>query len=294
MVDMVGNFIGKKYREVATGFMGILKDSKFYEEGVLTPEEFISAGDYLTTKCPTWKWCTANTLQDIKPVDYLPKEKQFLITTVRCPRRARDYEKSNKTTEQIVENDWVETNMEFYGNRKNEIIELDDDDIKSKNKIKNITDTEIQDIEDIENIPENKKEEIDEDFLVIEDNQDSNIINTRIYDVTVTYDFYYRVPRMWLKGYDENGIPLSDKEIAEDIMPEYLERSVTFELHPLSGGRCVSIHPCKHSLLMKKMIENFEIAGKKLEIYMSVVLLLKFLHSVVPTIQYDFTMDIDF
>jgi ubiquitin-like-conjugating enzyme ATG3 len=298
MVDKVSHFLGQKYREVASGFMNVLKDSKFYEEGVLTPEEYIYAGDYLTQKCPTWKWCSANTLQNIKPAEYLPKEKQFLTTTVRCPRRARDYEKSNKTTEKLIEDDWIETNTEFFGKRKqNEIIDIDN--IENTNKPiviqNNVNDLDIEVVEDdIEKQENNDIEVVNEDYFVVEDEQNSNVINTRTYDVTITYDFYYRVPRMWLKGYNEMGVPLSDIEISEDIMPEYLEKSVTFEAHPSTGVRCVSVHPCKHSLLMKKMIENFEIAGKKLEVYMSIVLLLKFLHSVVPTIQYDFTMDIDF
>jgi hypothetical protein len=36
---------------VATPFIGVLKDSKFLKEGVLTPEEFVIAGDQLTYKC---------------------------------------------------------------------------------------------------------------------------------------------------------------------------------------------------------------------------------------------------
>ena len=36
-------------------YSGPLKDSKFIEKGVLTPEEFIIAGEHLTHKCNTWK-----------------------------------------------------------------------------------------------------------------------------------------------------------------------------------------------------------------------------------------------
>lgn len=38
-----------------TPLMGVLKESKFYEKGVLTPEEFLIAGENLTHKCPTWE-----------------------------------------------------------------------------------------------------------------------------------------------------------------------------------------------------------------------------------------------
>jgi hypothetical protein len=37
-------------------FNPLLKDSKFKETGVLTPDEFVAAGDYLVYKCPTWQW----------------------------------------------------------------------------------------------------------------------------------------------------------------------------------------------------------------------------------------------
>lgn len=33
------------FMSIATPFMGVLKDSKFLETGVLTPEEFVIAGD---------------------------------------------------------------------------------------------------------------------------------------------------------------------------------------------------------------------------------------------------------
>lgn len=34
---------------------GTLKDSRFISDGVLTPEEYVAAGDHLTHKCPTWQ-----------------------------------------------------------------------------------------------------------------------------------------------------------------------------------------------------------------------------------------------
>jgi len=34
----------------------VLKDSKFTEKGVLTPQEFVIAGDHLVGKFPTWEY----------------------------------------------------------------------------------------------------------------------------------------------------------------------------------------------------------------------------------------------
>lgn len=290
MMDKFGHFIGEGYRDVAKKFMSVLKDSKFYEEGVLTPEEYIKAGDFLTQKCPTWKWCSAK----IK-VDYLPDDKQFLQTTVPCPMRVSEYEKINKTSEKLVDDDWVEANVNFYNRKKDD--EIKDIDIENSKQVV-VNNLEIlENYADIDIVREDNKiiyGEVNEDFIVVETNDDENVIKTRTYDVSVTYDFFYRVPRMWLTGYNENGIPLEDKEINEDIMMEYIDRTVTIEKHPHTGVKSVSIHPCKHSLLLLKMIENFERSGKRLEVHMSILLFLKFLHSVVPTIQYDFTMDINF
>ena len=33
---------------------GTLKETKFLEKGVLTPEEFVLDGDHLVNKCGTW------------------------------------------------------------------------------------------------------------------------------------------------------------------------------------------------------------------------------------------------
>lgn len=44
---------------------------------VLTPEEFVAAGDYLVHTCPTWSW-EAGDAKKARP--FLPPTKQFLIT----------------------------------------------------------------------------------------------------------------------------------------------------------------------------------------------------------------------
>lgn len=297
-MDKVSHSIGEYYRSVAKKFMSELKESKFYEKGVLTPKEYEFAGDFLTQKCPTWKWCSAKN-----SVDYLPKEKQYLMTTVRCPRRAVDYEKQNRTTETVIDDDWVEANANFYNRKKEEkILDIDDQGQSNPKQVmiefkdnyldKN-TDIDIV-VDEFQQEKQNDPIEIDieDDFQVIDVND--NIIKTRTYDVSVTYDFFYQVPRMWLTGYSEDGGLLTDEQAKEDIMIEYTDKTVTIEPHPHSGVKSLSIHPCKHSHLLMRMIEQFENAGKTLEVYMSILLFLKFLHSVVPTIEYDFTMDIDF
>ena len=66
-------------------FAPVLRESKFKECGLITPDEFVVAGDYLTSKFPAWSWCQG---EPSKTRDYLPKNKQFLmIRNVPCLRR---------------------------------------------------------------------------------------------------------------------------------------------------------------------------------------------------------------
>ena len=40
---------------IVANMQGTLKETKFLEKGVLTPEEFVLAGDHLCAKCGTWQ-----------------------------------------------------------------------------------------------------------------------------------------------------------------------------------------------------------------------------------------------
>ena len=298
-----------KIFEGITGLISKLKpppkESKFYEKGILTPEEFVKAGDYLVTKYPTWKWCSSKENMLNK---YLPKEKQYLLTRVRSKFRASDYIKKNETKEKVIEGDWVDADLEnkpkAEDNKKD--IALDLDALEDKEKKKKVEVVANDDDEDfvIEGAEEAKNEAKKDNDFEIEDEEesknkkeikdDADVVKTREYEVTITYDLYYFVPRMWLMGYNEKGIPLTDEEMKEDVMPEYRNKTCTIEEQPCTGLRNISVHPCRHSLLLQKMIKDFQNAGKKLEIEQSIILFLKFLQSVVPTVQYDFTMDISF
>lgn len=69
-------------------FAPITHTSTFRENGQLTPEEFVLAGDYLVFKFPSWAWCAAASPS--QRVSHLPAEKQYLITRgVPCRRRVK-------------------------------------------------------------------------------------------------------------------------------------------------------------------------------------------------------------
>jgi len=55
MVDYLKNKINQAVQSVGAKVLPVLKDSLFLKEGVLTPQEFVIAGDQLTHKCPTWR-----------------------------------------------------------------------------------------------------------------------------------------------------------------------------------------------------------------------------------------------
>ena len=280
-MNNIGHKLFKGYQDVVSYISPTLKQSKFYTEGILTPEEFILSGDYLVEKCPTWKWCSA---KENLYNSALPKDKQYLVTTVKSDSRAGDFLKNNEITEVQLEDDWVEENVKISNKEEqpkkeinlNDNLNLDNpENFKAQNKIEK---------------KENEVKEID-DFEIIDNDTDENT-KMRTYDVSVTYDFYYCVPRMWLVGYDYKGRPLTANEMKEDVMPEYRNKTVTIEPQTCTGIKNISVHPCRHSQLIKKMINDFQSSGRKMEIHMTILLFLKFLQSVVPTVHYDYTMDI--
>ena len=53
--------------------------------------------------------------------------------------------------------------------------------------------------------------------LSVDSAMESEIVETRTYDLYITYDKYYQTPRLWLVGYDEHNKPLTIEEMYEDI-----------------------------------------------------------------------------
>lgn len=124
-------------------------------------------------------------------------------------------------------------------------------------------------------------------------NLDDNIKKVRKYDLSITYDFYTRTPRLWLQGYGENGEILTKEMMYEDIMGDYTDKTVTLEEHPKINQQQLSIHPCNHAKVMKRIIDTILSNGGEPKVEQSLFVFLKFIASVVPTIQYDFTIDLE-
>lgn len=123
----------------------------------------------------------------------------------------------------------------------------------------------------------------------------SDVVATRTYDLHITYDKWYQTPRVWLFGLDEERRPLSTEAIWEDVMADYANKTVTLEAHPhLPGhGQFASIHPCRHAETMLHMSQQAAASGREPPPVTSYFFLfLKFIASVVPTINFDFTLDV--
>lgn len=129
-----------------------------------------------------------------------------------------------------------------------------------------------------------------------DDDANDAILYTRTYDLSITYDKYYQTPRVWLFGYDETAAPLSADQLFEDIMQDYANRTVTMETHPhRSGVVHASIHPCQHGAVMKRIVENLKAQDGSVDIRSDqyLFLFLKFIQSVIPTIDYDHTIEVN-
>ena len=119
---------------------------------------------------------------------------------------------------------------------------------------------------------------------------ENDILQTRTYDLYITYDKYYQTPRLWLFGYDEDRQPLSVEQMYEDISQDHVKKTVTIENHPhLPPPAMCSVHPCRHADVMKKIIETVAEGGGELGAHMYLLIFLKFVQAIIPTLEYDYT-----
>ena len=328
----MASFLGplKQAREWATP---TLKTSAFLERGVLTPEEFVKAGDELCYRCPTWSWESG---QKIRP--HLPPDKQYLVTrNVPCRQRCSEVENSGLVLEEDVElmrnallNDNPDDNdgwMVSHIVKKNKDQSLEEefdildaegesvafvpsskDEQEFKKDSQTITgmDAEVNDNSDTLALQEPREEDEYADMAdfeeenIVEDEammdvvaeSNNNIVKVRTYDLSITYDKYYQTPRVWLFGYDENGNPLAAEQMYEDCMSDYVKRTVTLDYHPHTSGVYASIHPCQHGAVMKNIVRNLSKSGESPSVESYIFIFLKFVSSIIPTINYDFTMEV--
>ena len=98
------------------------------------------------------------------------------------------------------------------------------------------------------------------------------------------------VTELFLFGYNEQRKALSVDEMYEDFSADHANKTITMETHPhLPGPPQASVHPCRHAQVMKKLIDQIVEGGKELGVHMYLIVFLKFVQAIIPTIEYDFT-----
>ena len=223
-------------------FTPVLTETAFYEKGMLTPEEFVRAGDQLIRNCPSWRWESGEPSK-IRP--YLPADKQFLSTRG-VPSYSRvSVLQASKVVEEVVkggmgdaEGDWCAPELlKPDENDTDEVLveaedALEEHNVKgpapvaskpvaapaSNNKNDDYLDMEdeslaLDDATTSQAAPSGSAGGAKVGGVTTENTPSSNLVRARRYDVSITYDNYYRTPRFWLFGYDENGSALSTTDV---------------------------------------------------------------------------------
>ncbi|BAT12048.1 Os10g0560450, partial [Oryza sativa Japonica Group] len=169
---------------------------------------------------------------------YLPPDKQFLVTrNVPCVRRAVSLEEEYDAAgaEVVLGDDedgegWLATHgvQASKPEEEEDIPSMDTLDIGKTEGINSIPSyfsagkkaEEEEDIPDMDTYEDTGNDSVataQPSYFVAEEPEDDNILRTRTYDVSITYDKYYQTPRVWLTGYDESRMPLKPELVFEDI-----------------------------------------------------------------------------
>ena len=272
------------YVNIVNSITGPTTVDNFETLGTITPDQFILSGDLLTSKCKTWTWESG---EKSKQFSYLPSHKQFLMSrNCPCINRVKDMENFKSDLMDVNDDNGDEWSLTISDETNNNMNEKNIDDIPD---IDNINDNDIDN--------DNLISDDDDDFCLIDDDdeqtlKDDNIIRTRSYDIYITYDQYHQCPKVYIQGYSQNGIILTPEQMYLDISKDYLHKTVSVEMHPHLSIYTIFIHPCRHAEIMKKFISVLKNSKNDIKAEQCLFLFLKFVSSVIPTINYDFTFDI--
>lgn len=286
--------------------------SNLYLKGTINPEEFIQACDYLKTTFPCFKW---NESKSEHNFNMLPKNKQYLSITIASNERLKDYVSKSETIEKEINEDWIDVsqgnetigkkllllNDKIGDDEDDFIIELDDDYIIGDEILFYLVLRKKMKKKDYKNEIEKKYNNMKNSdkalykLCCLPDNNFYGILkyiykkktlDIRMYNVYITYDQYYMVPRIWFMGYNNKGIPLTKEEMDEDIVPIYKNRALTYEINDMIGNICYSIHPCRHSQLILRLIDKLKKNNENYGIENIILLFLKNIQEIIPTIKF--------
>jgi ubiquitin-like-conjugating enzyme ATG3 len=182
----------------------------------LTPDEFVRAGDQLVRNCPSWQWVSGDP---DKLRSYLPRDKQFLITKrVNCVKRIAQL-RQNTVDVDVAGGLSGDGNEAWCATELRAPCDADTDvDAEEDAVVISTADLTLDNSGTIaEQLPVTGgggrivstaaslvEEEFEDDSLDIGSYAvTSGVLRSRKYDLSITYDNYYRTPRIWLFGWDE-------------------------------------------------------------------------------------------
>ncbi|KAK9248028.1 autophagocytosis associated protein [Lipomyces tetrasporus] len=247
--------------------------STFKQTGEITPDEFVLAGDYLVYKFPTWSWSSA---PPSKRRDFLPPDKQFLVTKhvashVRAQAASGVYAGSTTNDELEDEDGWTIS----YTSRSS-ISPSKSPSVSGPSVVRSSTKSE-DDNDSVLDIDDMEANELEDSGYLQNTTADTSYpdhpltstvttsVPDRSYNLYITYSTSYRVPKMYLSGFNSAGGPLSPDEMFEDIVSEYKDKTVTIETAPfLEHTTMVSIHPCRHAGVMKMLLSRAEARQRRI------------------------------
>jgi len=286
---------------------------------------FIINKQYLVTRnvpCPTRVSVLENSVavgeEDTAHIDEECGDDDWLVSKMITPeeherRMDKKIEEEFDILDYEEEKDGNIVEKEIGGIEKSlEKVNIEKEEVLTDPKNDDAADDEYADMEEFED------ENVMEDEAAVSTNTtdksssntskfDNNIMKVRTYDLSITYDKYYQTPRVWMMGYDSANTsqPLTGDQMLEDVMSDYANRTVTIDPHPHISGYHASIHPCQHGAVMKTIVRNLtkaasgsvdgtnddsEANAPSVEMYLFIFL--KFVSSIIPTINYDFTMEV--
>lgn len=210
---------------------------------------------------------------------------------------------------------WISTAIAATQGADEDVADIDDDDKEEEEDVAvGLGELRLEEERPLESLPHDAEGEEDipdvDDFdgadnlVIIDDpcefkaptkppSPSSKILLTRTFDLSITYDKYYQTPRLWLCGYDEHSTLLPPSRLFDDISTEHARRTVTIETHPSLGMAMASVHPCRHAHVMRKIVGFMRGDGREVRVDQYLVIFLKFISTVFPTIDYDHTMSLD-
>mmetsp|Transcript_11362 Transcript_11362/g.17874 ORF Transcript_11362/g.17874 Transcript_11362/m.17874 type:complete len:314 (-) Transcript_11362:405-1346(-) len=269
MLDSVKHAVHTVFKESVETVMPVSTVSQFREKGVLTPGEFVAAGDMLVAKCPSWQWEGGDAS---KAKEYLPKDKQYLVTrNVPCTRRAAGLEMSveERALDDGEDEEWTDTrglapSSSPAAGAPDEVEDIDGPAPIAGNSVPEsgaaqatVSAGAEEDVPDLDDL------ELEDEALVQDDPSAvqmrtvgtaaggsgggaDDFVKARSYTVSISYDKYYQTPRVWLFGYSEDGAPLSHEQVFEDMSKDHAKKTITIDPHPhLANISHASVHPCR-------------------------------------------------